>query len=166
MGRLARAVDWVEAYDTANSREIFGSFLPAGAPVLSPLFGSDLPRSRRQLWRRLLQGDRGCIIWDDEQSRCIDKTAEGMPLTERGKALAALISELRPVARITMGRRPVEDRISIHYSQASIRAHWMFDSREDGDTWPRRFSSYEATHSPFARVRNSFARLIDDLGYH
>jgi glycosyl hydrolase family 42 (putative beta-galactosidase) len=64
-----------------------------------------------------------------------------------------------------MGLRRVEDRIAIHYSQASIRAHWMFDSREDGDTWPRRFSSYEATHSRFARVRGSFARLIADLGY-
>jgi hypothetical protein len=63
-----------------------------------------------------------------------------------------------------MGLRRVEDRVAIHYSQASIRAHWLFDSREDGDTWPRRFSSYEAKHSRFARVRDSFLRVIEDLG--
>jgi len=40
----------------------------------------------------------------------------------------------------------------------------MFDSREDGDSWPRRFSSYEATHSRFARVRDSFVRIVEDLG--
>ena len=58
----------------------------------------------------------------------------------------------------------VDDRIAVHYSQASIRAHWMFDSRADGDTWPRRFSSYEASHSRFARVRDSFVRVVQDLG--
>src|SRR5262249_7704103 len=49
-------------------------------------------------------------------------------------------------------------------SQASIRAHWMFDSRADGDSWPRRFSSYEAQHSRLARVRDSFMRVVEDLG--
>jgi hypothetical protein len=162
--RLSRVIDWVEPYDIAGSREIFRSFLPAGAPVLGTVFGSDIPHIRHQLWRLLLQGDRGCIIWDDEKSRCVEKTAAGMPLTERGKALAPVFAELKAVAPRLMGLPRVEDRVAIHYSQASIRAHWMFDSREDGDSWPRRFSSYEAQHSRLARVRDSFMRVVEDLG--
>jgi Beta-galactosidase trimerisation domain/Beta-galactosidase len=162
--RLSRVIDWVEPYDIAGSREIFRSFLPAGAPILGTVFGSDIPHIRRQLWHLLLHGDRGCIIWDDEKSRCIEKTLPEMPVSARGKALAGVFAELKAAAPKLMSLRRVDDRIAIHYSQASIRAHWMFDSRADGDTWPRRFSSYEAKHSRLARVRDSFIRVVEDLG--
>lgn len=162
--RLSRVIDWVEPYDIAGSREIFRSFMPAGAPILGTVFGSDVPHLRQHLWRLLLHGDRGCIIWDDEKSRCIDKTASGMPVTERGTALSGVFAELKAVAPKLMSLQRVEDRVAIHYSQASIRAHWMFDSRADGDTWPRRFSSYEAKNSRLARVRDSFIRVVEDLG--
>jgi hypothetical protein len=41
----------------------------------------------------------------------------------------------------------------------------MFESREDGKTWPRRFASYEQAASRFARLRDSIVHLIEDLGY-
>ncbi|MFC1712634.1 beta-galactosidase trimerization domain-containing protein [Candidatus Poribacteria bacterium] len=162
--RMSQAIDWVEPYDIAGSREIFRSFLPANAPILGTVFGSDMPRIRRRLWYLLLHGDRGCIIWDDEKSRCIEKAADGMPVTERGRGLAKVFAELKSVAPTLSNLERLDDRIAIHYSQASIRAHWMFDSREDKDTWPRRFSSYEAKHSRLARVRESFMDVIEDLG--
>lgn len=162
--RLSQALDWIEPYDIASSREIFRSFLPAGVPVVGTIFGSDLPRIRSRLWRLLLHGDRGCIVWDDEKSRCVRKNEEGMPITRRGRELAGIFAELRSAAPLFFKLHRVTDPIAIHYSQASIRAHWMFDSREDGDTWPRRFSSYEAEHSRFAKVRDSFVRVIEDLG--
>jgi len=162
--RLSQVIDWIEPYDIANSREMFRSFLPPTAPVLGTVFGSDFARLRRRLWWLLLHGDRGCIIWDDEKSRCIEKTKEDMPISERGRGLAPIFAELKAIAPLLFQLQRVDDRIAIHYSQASIRAHWMFDSREDGNTWPRRFSSYEATHSRYARVRDSFVRIIEDLG--
>jgi len=162
--QLAKVIDWVEAYDIANSHEIFRSFLPPHAPVLSTVFGSEFQRIRQYLWWSLLQGDRGCVIWDDEESRCIEKTEDNLPLTERGKSLEPIFSELRDIAPLIFQLQRIDDRIAIHYSQASIRAHWMFDSRADGDTWPRRFSSYEAKHSRYAHVRDSFVRIIEDLG--
>lgn len=162
--RMSQAVDWIEPYNIASSREILRSFLPSHAPVLGTVFGSDFQRIRRRLWWLVLHGDRGCIIWDDEKSRCIEKNEDSMPLTDRGKELAKIFADLKSVAPMFSNLQRLDDRIAIHYSQASIQAHWMFDSRKDGDTWPRRFSSYEAKHSRLARVRDSFVRVIEDLG--
>jgi hypothetical protein len=162
--RLSQVVDWIEPYDIANAREILRSFLGQNVPIIGTLFGSDMPGLRRLAWWRLLHGDRGLLVWDDEESRIIEKTQEGLPLTDRGRGLAQIFAEIRPVAQRMIGLKRIDDRIAIHYSQAGIRAHWMFDSREDIDTWPRRFSSYEATFSRIARVRDSFVRVIEDLG--
>ena len=162
--RLSQAVDWVEPYDIAGSREIFRSFLPPNTPILSTVFGSDFNAIRRKLWWLLLAGDRGAIVWDDETDRAVMKDQDGMPFTDRGRNLAGVFEEIKAAAPAIFPLRRVIDPIAIHYSQASIRAHWMFDSREDGSTWPRRFSSYEAVWSRIARVRDSFMRVVQDLG--
>lgn len=161
---LSQALDWVEPYDICNSREIFRSFFPHNAPIISTVFGTDYNRIRRKLWWLLLHGDKGCLVWDDEQSRCIEKEKEDLPITERGRELSKIFQEIKTIAPTIFSLKPSVDPIAIHYSQASIRAHWMFDSREDGDTWPRRFSSYERVHSRFAKARNGFVRLVEDIG--
>jgi len=163
--RLSQVIDWVEPYDICNSREIFRSFMPKDAPILSTVFGTDYERIKLRLWWLLLHGDKGCIVWDDEKSRCIDKSRSDLPPTDRGKRLAAVFREIKAVAPLIFQLEPITDPIAIHYSQASIRAHWMFDSREGGDTWTRRFSSYEAVHSRFAKARDAFVRVVEDLGF-
>jgi hypothetical protein len=163
--RLSQAVDWMEPYDLGNSRVIFRSFLAPEAPVLSTFFGKDIAAQQLQAWRRLLEGDRGAIVWDDEESRVIEKAAPGMPLTDRGSRLRAMFEEIRRIAPQWFRLRPVSDHIAIHYSQASIRAHWMFDSREDGNTWVKRLASYEVKNSRLAQVRNSFVTLVQDSGF-
>ena len=161
---LSHAVDWIEPYDLANSRAILGSFLPPNAPVLSTYFDADTRALRRIAWARLLDGDRGAVVWDDDPQRVILKAAKGMPLTARGKDVRDIFTEIRASAAKLAGLRRVDDRIAIHYSQASIRAHWMFDSREDGSKWLRRLTSYEQEHSRAAQVRDSFAKVVEDLG--
>lgn len=163
--KLSQVIDWVEPYDIACSREIFRSFLPKSAPVLGTVFGDDFKRIRQRLWWLLLNGDKGCIVWDDDESRCVDKDKDDMPITDRGKGLMPIFAELKKFAPLIFKLKPIKNKIAIHYSQASIRAHWMFDSREDGNTWHRRFSSYEAEHSRFAKVRKSFVNIIKDLGF-
>ena len=162
--RMSQAVDWVEPYNIATSREVFRSFLPEGTPILCTIFGSDFNAIRRQLWWSLLHGDRGTIVWDDVGDRAVKKDQDGMPFTARGQGLADVLAELRDAAPLIFRLRRTTDPIAIHYSQASIRAHWMFDSREDGNTWPKRYSSWDATHSRIARVRDSFVRVVEDLG--
>jgi hypothetical protein len=163
--RLSQAVDWIEPYDLGNSRLIFRSFLPRETPVLSTFFGKDITSQQLQAWRRLLEGDRGAIVWDDDETRVIQKTAPGMPVTDRGRALRTMFEEVRRMAPQWFRLRPVSDHIAIHYSQASIRAHWMFDSREDGNSWVKRLASYEEKNSRLAKVRNSFVTLAQDSGF-
>lgn len=59
---LSQALDWVEPYDICNSREIFRSFFPHNAPIISTFFGTDYNRIKRRLWWLLLHGDKGCLV--------------------------------------------------------------------------------------------------------
>ena len=162
--RLSQAIDWAEINDMAGSRAIFRSFLPANSPVLSTVYGDDMNQISHNLWSRLLDGDRGCIIWDDEKSRVLAKEKDDMPLTDRGTKLAKVLAEIKKAAPAIFPLRRQPAEVAIHYSQASIRAHWMFESAEDEKSWPVRYGAYEAKHSGFVHVRDSVTKLITDLG--
>jgi hypothetical protein len=66
-------------------------------------------------------------------------------------------------ALLIASRREV-DPIAIHYSQASMRSEWMQAQKPHGDGWVRRSSSSERLDSQFLRLRESWCRLIEDLG--
>jgi hypothetical protein len=70
-----------------------------------------------------------------------------------------------PLAKIFMRARREYDPILIHYSQPSIQVDWLIESTVDGSTWLRRFSSHEADHNRMAKVRNSWLKIFQDLGY-
>ncbi|MGA2865866.1 MAG: beta-galactosidase [Verrucomicrobiota bacterium] len=161
--RLSRVLDWVEPYDVANAREIFGSFMP-GKPCVTTVFESDTNPARRRLWHLLLEGDRGCIVWWSED--CLDWQNPDYPLTAKAKALAPALRELTaPLARLFLRARPERDPIFLLYSQPSIQVDWLLESTVDGSTWLRRFSSYEAEHNRMAVVRDSWLKAFQDLGY-
>jgi Beta-galactosidase len=161
--RLAHALDWVEAYDIGDAREIFGSFMP-GKPILTTVFESDTRHARRRLWHLLLEGDRGCIVWWSED--CIDWKSEDYALTAKAKAIAPALKEMTsPLARLFLRATPERDPIYIHYSQPSIQVDWLLESTGDGSTWLRRFSSFEAGHNRQAKVRDGWLKALEDLGY-
>jgi hypothetical protein len=161
--RLAHAVDWVEAYDIGDAREIFGSFMP-GKPILTTVFESDANHARRRLWHLLLEGDRGCLVWWSED--CIDWKSDDYALTPKAKALAPVLREMTsPLAKLFLRATPERDPIFIHYSQPSIQVDWLIESTADGSTWPRRFSGFEADHNRQAKVRDSWLKACQDLGY-
>lgn len=161
--RLSQVLDWGEPYDIGNSHDMFRSFMPKGAQLYTTLFEHDPDHASRRLWHLLLNGDRGVIIWCS--SDWFDY--ESPELTPRPfvAGMAELFGELRgPAAAAIMSARREQAPIAIHYSHPSVQVGWMLDSREDGDTWPRRFSSYESVHSRITRVRASWTKLIQDLG--
>ncbi|RBP37780.1 beta-galactosidase-like protein [Roseimicrobium gellanilyticum] len=161
--KLSQSLDWVEPYDVANAREIFGSFMP-GKPILATVFEKETNHAMRRLWHLLLEGDKGCIIWWSED--CVDMAKPDAPLTEKGKALAPALKEMTsPLAKLFLRAEKEYDPIAIHYSQASIQVAWLIESTVDGRTWPRRFSSHEGKHNRHARVRNGWMKLLQDMGY-
>ena len=161
--RLSQVLDWCEPYDVGNSREILGSFMP-DKPMVCTVFEKDTDHARRRLWHLLLLGDRGCVVWWSDD--IIDWSKPDLPLSEKGKALAPVLKEMQtPLAKLFIKAKREYDRIAIHYSQPSIQVAWLLESTADGKTWPRRFSSYEATHNKHAQVRNAWLKLLQDLGY-
>ncbi|MCX7818741.1 MAG: beta-galactosidase [Kiritimatiellae bacterium] len=161
--RLARAVDWAEPYDIGAARAIFGSFME-DRPLLSTIGEADEATARRRLWRLLLEGDRGCILWWSED--CLQWDAPDLPLTPKGRALAAAVRPLRgPLTELWLRATPEWDPIAIHYSQPSIQVNWLLESTVDGRTWPRRFSSYEAQHNRQAALRVRWLSALRAAGW-
>ena len=161
--RMAQVLDWVEPYDICNSREIFGSFMK-GKPILCTVFEKETRAAQRRLWHLLLEGDKGCIVWWSED--VIDWSNPELPLTAKGKALAPVFHQLTsPLARLFMLAERERDPIVIHYSQPSIQVAWLLESFADGQTWVRRFSSYESDHNQHALVRNGWLKALQDLGF-
>ena len=161
--KLSQVFDWMEPYDIGNSHDMFRSFMPQGAPILATLFEHDSQPTSRRLWHLLLNGDRGVIIWcsaDWYDYDSADFTPQ--PWVE---GMGKLFAELRgPAARAIMHAKRAPAPIAVHYSHPSVQVAWMLDSREDGDTWPRRFSSWEGTHSRLTRNRSSWTYALQDLG--
>jgi len=161
--RLSQVLDWVEAYDAGGAHGIWRSFMPPGAPIYATVFEHDPKYASRRLWHNLLNGDRGCIIW--ASSEWFDYESPELTPKPWVAGMGKLFTELRgPAAQAIMNAKRDVAPIAIHYSHPSIQVGWMLDSREDGDTWPRRFSSYEGVHSRITRVRNGWTKLIEDLG--
>jgi len=154
--RLSQALDWVEPYDIACAREIFGSFMP-GRPVLCTVFEKTAPPALRRLWHLLLLGDKGCIVWWSED--CMDWKSADYALTPKAKALAEALREMTsPLARLFLRADRETDPVLIHYSQPSIQVDWLVESTVDGSTWHRRFSSFEADHNRQAKVRTAWLK--------
>ncbi len=161
--RLSHALDWVEPYDIGGSHAIFRSFLPPRTPTYATIFEHDAKPASRRLWHLLLNGDRGAIIWCS--SDWFDYKSPELTPQPWVAGMSELFAELQgPAATAIMNAKHDRAKIAIHYSHPSVQAAWMIDSRADGDTWVRRFSSYESVHSSVARVRNGWMKLIEDLG--
>ena len=161
--RLSQVLDWVEPYDIAGAREIFGSFM-RDKPILTTVFESETRQARRRLWHLLLEGDRGCLVWWSED--CINWNDPEWPLTSKARALRPVLQEMTsPLAQLFLRADPEFDPVYIHYSQPSIQVDWLLESTVDGSTWLRRFSSFEAEHNLMAKTRTAWLKALQDLGY-
>jgi hypothetical protein len=161
--RLSQVVDWVEPYDVGSAREIFASFIP-DKPLLSTIGEDDTRRAIRQLWHTLLQGDRGCVVWWSED--CIDWTRDDLALTAKAKALAPALREMSgALPRLFLRARRIHDPIALHYSQPSIQVDWLLQSAPLGENWVRWVTSEEEKSNRMARVRKSWLKALQDLGY-
>jgi len=148
-GLLRRSMTFIEPYDVGLALPICRDLFPRGTIVAQTVFpsGDDDLVPRWRLWRGVARGANATIVWSSHDAL----TRDGRPSpTKYGAALAAdlaLLSAPDGIGAKLARAAPLEGRVVILVSQPSIDVRWMLDSVQDGDTWPRRFGSYEAAHS-------------------
>jgi hypothetical protein len=128
--------------------------LEGGEALIAQGFNPDLitlntsfvasPREWHRLWRQVMRGLRGAVIWE-EGSAVV--AADGTP-GPRGLASRDVFMALRGgVPALLQASRPEPGRVGILYSQASFRMRWLLDRREewlrDGTAWAARGEEIE-----------------------
>lgn len=130
--------------------------------LLSTSFGTGAVEEHR-IWRALLDGGRGIIVWDAKHQFVGQDGAMG----ERGAAAASYLRELRDglgALLINSGKAP--SPVAILYSPESMRVQWLRDWKQKGDAWLSRGA--EAEDQDDNTVRNAmdaFERGFQTLGY-
>ncbi len=150
--RLTQSLTAIEPYDIGNNVEIIRSLNPE-MPMLTTGFANG-DWEKHRVWRELLHGNRGLILWDEKLAYATSPGAAAKYYEEIRNGIGALI----------INSTRVTDPIAIHYSQASMRTEWMLSRRPEGDAWTKRLAKIERTDNNFMRLRESWCRLIEDQG--
>lgn len=161
--RLMPLLGFYEAYDIGGARDLAMSLARPDAvqiaTVMPPADGVPLQHVRARVFDMVAHGMGGLVTWSAQQVLADDGTP-----TAYGTELGRTFEVLREAADVTAGATLQRSPVWILESQASVRAHWMLDSIDDGRTWIRRLSSYERSHSTSLAARQSWIRLFEDLG--
>jgi hypothetical protein len=190
--RLARSLDVVECYDIGGGRAVWRDLAP-GKPALAvvPLFEALEPRegsdyatelisneASRTIWSLALEGGpRGVVLWDDAPG---SQGADGKPAARAlldadgnpsalGKSLAPMLAALNGEAGALLAQsRRLNDGVAVLYSPASVRLHWLLEADKlHPKDWLQAWgadTSGERRESPQLRLRESWSKLLDDLG--
>ena len=172
---VVKVVDVIEPYNIGNNVEVIRSLNPHVIMVSThgyehqpwkPLTDLDRrfqKRAPQPIWMGLFHGHRGSLIWDDNlpEYRFIDE--ETRQLTPSAMTFSGLFNELhRGIGKLIINSRRLHDGIAIHFSQPSMQVHWLLDNVPNARKWMAH--SGEERHSHFTGVRNSWTKLIEDLG--
>jgi hypothetical protein len=157
--RLTQVATVMEPYDIGGSVKLVHSLNPA-IPLLSTTFASG-DGERQRIWHELFQGNRGLILWDEDQRYIRPDGSKG----EGGVQAETYYNELRNgLAATIIASKAEDDGIAVHFSQPSLRTQWMLERQPDGDAWMKRDASYERSHNDFLRLRESWGHAIADQG--
>ncbi len=156
--RLSKVLPAIEAYDLGANVEILQSLNPKLVRVITT--GGAGPDERWRMWYELLHGNRGLIIWDDKHQFVNNDATPG----PRGKEAAPFYTELTSgIGALFINSERQSDPVAIHYSQASFRTEWLLEQKPKGAAWVKRSSATEEG-GDFQRLRESYCRLLEDLG--
>ncbi|MDA1138317.1 MAG: beta-galactosidase trimerization domain-containing protein [Planctomycetota bacterium] len=166
---LCRAVQWMEAYDIGANQEILRSLWakPRRQCVQTYFTGGDTRRNTWLLWYRLAQGNQANIAWPAGWFENDAKTGKRQP-TQRLQEIAGALKEIQgPVSEFICDSESIlaTDPIGIYYSHPSIRAGWAMDVVTHGSTWPNRSSSLDSGNLTSGRLRISWCKIFEDMGY-
>ena len=159
--KLAKKVQFIEAYDIGSAPEILRSFDRDNAvPRVTTHFHDDgrgVSNDVWLAWHHFAHGDRGMIGWVDE-----GWFADGRPRSWLGRFRQTL-KELGEVQGPKMaGARSLHDGIALYYSHPSIQVSWVLDAEAHGKTWPNRNDDHRLGTSHL--VRKAWETVIADAG--
>jgi hypothetical protein len=167
--KIARSVQWIEAYDIGGTCEILRSLWkwPERRPYVQTWFSTGDPkRDSWFLWYYMVHGCRGVIAWPDRG---------GSWFHYKGGGLAPFIAANAETIREVQGdvskfildpdTRFDADPIALYYSHPSVQASWAMDVVPHGGTWPNRSSSMDNANSSSGRNRTAWMKILEDCGY-
>ena len=157
--RLATSVGAMELYAYGENIPIARSFNP-GLILLTTSFGGG-PSEAHRVWRELLRGTRGLILWDAKS----EFVGEDGSLGDRGRAAAAYFGEVRNgLGALLINSQRHTDPIGILYSPASRRVQWLLDRRASAEEWSRRGASTEYQDDAIRAGTRQFAHALEHMG--
>lgn len=155
--RLATAVDAMELYDHGENVELARSFNP-GAILLTTSFRSG-PAEAHRVWRELLRGTRGLILWDSKHEFVDEKGKIG----ERGREAESYFREIGGgLGALLINSERRYDPIAILYSPASWRIEWLLD--HGWEAWSRRSASAEYQDDPVRAAVRRYVQALEHMG--
>lgn len=169
--KLARSVQWVEAYDIGGTCEILRSLWawPERRPYVQTWFSAgDAKRDAWFLWYYLLHGCRGVIAWPHREGKSWFHWGKEGRLAPFIAANAETIREVQgPVSEPILDPRTrfEADPIALYYSHPSVQATWAMDVVTHKGTWPNRSSSLDNANQSAGRNRVAWMKLLEDCGY-
>lgn len=152
--KIARKVQFLEAYDIGCTAEIMRSFNPGN---LMPLVQTASPEQRTPKaesfnWYYLAHGNRGVIVWADGWF------SPGKDMLSAGPAMKRLAN----AGRTIVGGQWVNDGVAIYYSHPSIQVSWFIDCEAHGRTWLNRSSSLNNQHASTVAAFWAWTKLLED----
>jgi hypothetical protein len=157
--QISAAVDVLEVSGGDPAFDVAHALNPA--LVLLTTNGGGDAAARHALWRALLAGARGVVLWDPDGDFL-------RPDSARAKTLAPLFSEFRgPVGDMLLAAAPRPDPVAVLYSPASFRTRWILDRQDDaarGKDWSRRRSETELEDNALRVAMRQATDAVAHLG--
>ena len=96
----------------------------------------DQKRQVRPIWWGLFHRHNAALIWDDNEAGNEFVNQRTGKLTVSAETFSDTFHELRTgVGKLMINSTRKHDGIAIHYSQASIQAHWLLDNLKYAREW-------------------------------
>ena len=156
--RLSTVLDVIEPYNIGGNVELIRSLNPR--TIVLTTANAQGARERHRVWRELLHGSRGLILWDAKSEFV---RSDGR-LGPRGLDAEPYFTELRRGAgAVVINTERFPAPIAVLYSPRSFRMEWMEEQRPRGEAWTKRSASSDED-GPLRWRRESLSRLLEDLG--
>jgi len=162
---LARAVQWMEAYDIGGTNEILRSLWnnPRRPHVQTFFSKGDPRRDSWFLWYYAVHGNQAVIAWPEKWFR-----RNGYDIRPSIAADAETFREVQSAATapfVSPDTRFDPDPIGVYYSHPSVQVGWAIDCIPHRSTWINRLSALDNNCQTQGHLRVAWFKLLEDCGF-